>query len=116
MRWRWFTMVLMFVRAYLRASTSEQDATRARAQLDAFVAERDTKLMLPAELLEEFQFRDPIHSRLPGSTKATLGCEVEGGPKFGITSGPTFGSRASQFCLTRSPTCAPSSLGPRVLQ
>ena len=30
----------MFVRAYLRASTSEQDATRARAQLDAFVAER----------------------------------------------------------------------------
>ena len=31
----------MFVRAYLRASTSEQDATRARAALDAFVAERD---------------------------------------------------------------------------
>lgn len=30
----------MFVRAYLRASTSEQDATRARAQLDAFVVER----------------------------------------------------------------------------
>ncbi|SFT21946.1 recombinase family protein [Methylobacterium sp. yr668] len=30
----------MFVRAYLRASTSEQDATRARAQLDAFAAER----------------------------------------------------------------------------
>ena len=30
----------MFVRAYLRASTSEQDATRARAQLEAFVAER----------------------------------------------------------------------------
>lgn len=30
----------MFIRAYLRASTSEQDATRAEAQLDAFVAER----------------------------------------------------------------------------
>lgn len=30
----------MFVRAYLRASTSEQDATRARAQLDVFAAER----------------------------------------------------------------------------
>lgn len=30
----------MFVRAYLRASTSEQDAERARAQLEAFVAER----------------------------------------------------------------------------
>lgn len=30
----------MFVRAYLRASTSEQDATRARAALDAFAAER----------------------------------------------------------------------------
>ncbi len=30
----------MFVRAYLRASTSEQDATRARAQLEAFAAER----------------------------------------------------------------------------
>ena len=30
----------MFVRAYLRASTSEQDAERARAQLDAFATER----------------------------------------------------------------------------
>ncbi|UIN38451.1 recombinase family protein [Methylobacterium oryzae] len=30
----------MFVRAYLRASTSEQDATRARAQLDTFAHER----------------------------------------------------------------------------
>ncbi|QOZ25914.1 recombinase family protein [Bradyrhizobium sp. CCBAU 51753] len=30
----------MFVRAYLRASTDEQDATRARGQLKAFVAER----------------------------------------------------------------------------
>ena len=29
----------MFVRAYLRASTVEQDANRARAQLDAFTAE-----------------------------------------------------------------------------
>ena len=28
----------MFVRAYLRASTAEQDATRARAALDAFAA------------------------------------------------------------------------------
>ena len=30
----------MFVRAYLRASTDEQDATRARVQLEAFAAER----------------------------------------------------------------------------
>jgi DNA invertase Pin-like site-specific DNA recombinase len=30
----------MFVRAYLRASTDEQDATRARDQLKAFAAER----------------------------------------------------------------------------
>ncbi len=30
----------VFVRAYLRASTNEQDANRARAQLDAFAAER----------------------------------------------------------------------------
>lgn len=30
----------MFVRAYLRASTSEQDANRAREQLQAFAAER----------------------------------------------------------------------------
>ena len=30
----------MFVRAYLRASTAEQDADRARVQLDAFAAER----------------------------------------------------------------------------
>ena len=30
----------MFVRAYLRASTAEQDAGRARVQLDAFAADR----------------------------------------------------------------------------
>lgn len=30
----------MFVRAYLRASTSEQDAERAKGQLEAFAAER----------------------------------------------------------------------------
>ncbi|NSY17717.1 recombinase family protein [Neorhizobium sp. AL 9.2.2] len=30
----------MFVRSYLRASTNEQDATRARAQLEAFANER----------------------------------------------------------------------------
>jgi DNA invertase Pin-like site-specific DNA recombinase len=30
----------MFVRAYLRASTSEQDANRARSQLQSFAAER----------------------------------------------------------------------------
>ncbi|KQP11544.1 resolvase [Methylobacterium sp. Leaf99] len=30
----------MFVRAYLRASTTDQDAERARAQLEAFVTER----------------------------------------------------------------------------
>ncbi len=29
----------MHVRAYLRASTNEQDATRARQQLEAFAAE-----------------------------------------------------------------------------
>jgi DNA invertase Pin-like site-specific DNA recombinase len=32
--------VSMFVRAYLRASTSDQDANRAREQLQAFAAER----------------------------------------------------------------------------
>jgi DNA invertase Pin-like site-specific DNA recombinase len=31
----------MFIRAYLRASTDEQDASRARADLDAFAKERD---------------------------------------------------------------------------
>ena len=30
----------MFVRAYLRASTDDQDASRARDQLKAFAAER----------------------------------------------------------------------------
>jgi DNA invertase Pin-like site-specific DNA recombinase len=30
----------MFVRAYLRASTKQQDATRAKAQLEAFATER----------------------------------------------------------------------------
>lgn len=30
----------MFLRAYLRASTGEQDATRARSQLEAFAADR----------------------------------------------------------------------------
>jgi DNA invertase Pin-like site-specific DNA recombinase len=30
----------MFIRAYLRASTSEQDASRARADLEAFASER----------------------------------------------------------------------------
>ncbi len=30
----------MFVRAYLRASTNEQDATRARVQLESFAKER----------------------------------------------------------------------------
>ena len=34
----------MFVRAYLRASTSEQDASRAREQLEAFAAERGLKI------------------------------------------------------------------------
>jgi DNA invertase Pin-like site-specific DNA recombinase len=31
---------MCFIRAYLRASTSEQDASRARAQVEAFAAER----------------------------------------------------------------------------
>ena len=31
----------MFVRAYLRASTDDQDATRARRQLEAFATEHD---------------------------------------------------------------------------
>ena len=34
----------MFVRAYLRASTSQQDATRAREQLVAFASERGLKI------------------------------------------------------------------------
>jgi len=34
----------MFVRAYLRASTVEQDATRARKALDAFAAERGLRI------------------------------------------------------------------------
>lgn len=34
----------MFVRAYLRASTKEQDASRAKAQLEAFAAERGLKI------------------------------------------------------------------------
>ena len=34
----------MFVRAYLRASTSNQDANRARQQLEAFAAERGLKI------------------------------------------------------------------------
>ena len=34
----------MFVRAYLRASTSQQDASRARGALDAFVAERGLRI------------------------------------------------------------------------
>ncbi|WP_027546945.1 recombinase family protein [Bradyrhizobium sp. WSM2254] len=34
----------MFVRAYLRASTNEQDANRARGQLKAFAAERRLKI------------------------------------------------------------------------
>ena len=33
-----------FVYAYLRASTSEQDANRARKQLDQFVAEHDQRI------------------------------------------------------------------------
>src|ERR1700709_1530075 len=34
----------MFVRAYLRASTVEQDATRARKALDAFASERGLRI------------------------------------------------------------------------
>ena len=34
----------MFVRAYLRASTTDQDANRARGQLTAFAAERGLKI------------------------------------------------------------------------
>lgn len=34
----------MFVRAYLRASTKEQDASRARAELEAFAKERGLKI------------------------------------------------------------------------
>ncbi|MNF50727.1 putative transposon Tn552 DNA-invertase bin3 [compost metagenome] len=40
----------MFVRSYLRASTSEQDATRARADLEQFAAEHG--LVVAAEYLE----------------------------------------------------------------
>jgi DNA invertase Pin-like site-specific DNA recombinase len=34
----------MFVRAYLRASTKQQDATRAKAQLEAFAADRSLRI------------------------------------------------------------------------
>lgn len=34
----------MFVRAYLRASTSEQDANRARSALDAFASEHGLRI------------------------------------------------------------------------
>lgn len=34
----------MFVRAYLRASTAEQDASRAKADLDAFASERALRI------------------------------------------------------------------------
>lgn len=34
----------MFVRAYLRASTLEQDASRSRAALDAFAQEGDLRV------------------------------------------------------------------------
>jgi DNA invertase Pin-like site-specific DNA recombinase len=34
----------MFVRAYLRASTSHQDSTRAKADLEAFAKERGLKI------------------------------------------------------------------------
>lgn len=40
----------MFIRAYLRASTKEQDASRARADLEAFAAERG--LTIAATYLE----------------------------------------------------------------
>ena len=35
---------MTFIRAYLRASTDDQDASRARAQLDEFATERDQKI------------------------------------------------------------------------
>lgn len=35
---------MSFIRAYLRASTKEQDAERARAQLEGFVAEKGLKI------------------------------------------------------------------------
>jgi DNA invertase Pin-like site-specific DNA recombinase len=35
---------MCFIRAYLRASTSEQDATRARSQIEAFAAERGMQI------------------------------------------------------------------------
>ena len=34
----------MFIRAYLRASTADQDASRARASLESFVADHDRKV------------------------------------------------------------------------
>ncbi len=40
----------MFIRAYLRASTAEQDASRARGALDAFAAERG--LLIAARYVE----------------------------------------------------------------
>jgi DNA invertase Pin-like site-specific DNA recombinase len=35
---------MCFIRAYLRASTDEQDATRARSQIEAFVADRGMQI------------------------------------------------------------------------
>src|ERR1700750_1555759 len=35
---------MCFIRAYLRASTDEQDASRARAQVEAFAAERGMQI------------------------------------------------------------------------
>src|ERR1700746_1099988 len=37
--------IMCYVRAYLRASTSEQDATRAKDQLKAFAAERGLEIV-----------------------------------------------------------------------
>src|SRR6201986_5026099 len=35
---------MCFIRAYLRASTDEQDASRARAQVEAFAADRGMQI------------------------------------------------------------------------
>jgi DNA invertase Pin-like site-specific DNA recombinase len=64
----------MFVRAYLRASTDDQDANRARNQLNAFAAERNLAVAAwyvenesGAKLARPELFR-LLHDGRPGAT------------------------------------------------
>ena len=73
----------MFVRAYLRASTDDQDANRARDQLQAFAAERS--LTIAAWYVENES----------GATLAALSC---------LGSSPTR-TLATSFSSSRSIAC-----------